>query len=495
MNKRDDSCRFWKKHSSIRDVLYGYIPFTAPVDGKETAEKHIIDSIWVQRMRRIFQLQTAWLVFPSATHTRFQHLFGTMYLSGIFARHLYDSFKCSFPNEYIPDKNHVEETFRLAGLLHDIGHGPLGHAFDDVYYIKKLGITHEDMAVYIIKNYLAPLIRKIRRSPNGVFPGAIDVDYICSLIKISNEKRPGGPLWQKYFAGIMTGIISVDLLDYLMRDSYFCKIQEYGQIDYQRLISNTFLTRRGLTINKKSLPALKGFLRARLDMSRNVYGYSRNQIYNFELGSIVGEAIELSDIGDLRDSIDEFLKLDDFSMYTGIADSIKDPDRKREIKRRWHRTFIERNSDYDVVYEAQLPLGPDTGTNRLGSIRSIVRGGDSFRKYVLGGIKHSSSYHVKLSLMDVRPADLAGGASRKKLNVYDEASGKFCTPDEIEIFFNDIPVKYFQVQIFGEKKALNRADSLRISRSSDKMLGFKQKAAAGGKLRKFLDSQYEETNV
>ena len=495
MNKRDDSFCLWKKHSSIRDVLFGYIPFTAPVDARETAEKHIIDSVWVQRMRRIFQLQTAWLVFPSATHTRFQHLFGTMYLAGIFARHLYDSFKCSFPGEYIPDKNHVEETFRLAGLLHDIGHGPLGHAFDDVYYIKKLGITHEDMAVFIIKNYLAALIKKIKRSPNGPFFEELDVDYICSLIKISNEKRSGGSLWQKCFAGIMTGIISVDLLDYLMRDSYFCKIQEYGQIDYQRLISNTFLTAKGLTINRKSLPALKSFLRARLDMSRNVYGYSKNQIYNFELGSIVGEAIELSDIGDLRDSIEEFLKLDDFSMYTGIADGIKDPERKQEIVRRWHRTFIERNSDYDIIFEAHLPLGPDTGVKSISIIRSIVLSGEGFRKSVLRGVKNSGSYHIKLSLMDVRPADMAGGASRKKINVFDEAAGGFCPPADIEMYFSDIPVKYFQVQIFGERKTLNLNDTSRITSLVRKKLGLAGKVPSGRKLREFLNSQFEETNV
>ena len=81
------------QQSLSHDPIHGYIPFTS---GKglppgETAERDIIDHPWVQRMRYIHQLQTAWLVFPSAEHTRFQHVLGVMHLASRAAARLYDS--------------------------------------------------------------------------------------------------------------------------------------------------------------------------------------------------------------------------------------------------------------------------------------------------------------------------------------------------------------------------------------------------------------------
>src|SRR5258708_4771173 len=70
--------------SLSHDVIHGYIPFTSPQglpDG-EVAEQAIIDSPWIQRLRQIHQLQTAWLVYPTAEHTRFQHVLGAMHLAG-----------------------------------------------------------------------------------------------------------------------------------------------------------------------------------------------------------------------------------------------------------------------------------------------------------------------------------------------------------------------------------------------------------------------------
>jgi len=123
------------------------------------------------------------MVYPCATHTRFQHSLGTMHLAGNLAARLYDDFKAAFPGEYIPgEKNYVEELFRLAGLLHDIGHGPLGHLIDDVYTWKIYRKTHEDLSVKIITDYLAPILEKINFSPHGYFKQKILASDVIKFI-------------------------------------------------------------------------------------------------------------------------------------------------------------------------------------------------------------------------------------------------------------------------------------------------------------------------
>ena len=73
----------FQSESLSHDPIHGYIPFTSPagLPEGEVAERQIIDHPWLQRLRQIHQLQTAWWVFPTAEHTRFQHVLGAMHLA------------------------------------------------------------------------------------------------------------------------------------------------------------------------------------------------------------------------------------------------------------------------------------------------------------------------------------------------------------------------------------------------------------------------------
>src|SRR4030043_922874 len=116
--KRKDSefAREYQGKALIADPIYQYASFTVPTPDfpDEKTEKDLIDSPWVQRLRRIYQLQSARWVYPPAEHTRFQHSLGAMHMAGAFGRHLYPPLKEVCKDT--PSQNYVEELMRLAGL-------------------------------------------------------------------------------------------------------------------------------------------------------------------------------------------------------------------------------------------------------------------------------------------------------------------------------------------------------------------------------------------
>src|SRR5260370_334594 len=124
-------------------------------------------------LRRIHQVQSAWWVFATAEHSRFQHALGSMHLAGEWARHLYPSLSAAC--DPTPSAPLVEETMRMAGLLHDIGHGPFGHFFDE-NYLDTWGIDHEVIGRSLITPPLAPPIASLCASPSAHLESSDRVD-------------------------------------------------------------------------------------------------------------------------------------------------------------------------------------------------------------------------------------------------------------------------------------------------------------------------------
>ena len=186
----------------------------------------IIDTPAFQRLRYVRQLGHAFLVYPGATHTRFEHALGTYHLAGRVTK---------------------EREVQLAALLHDIGHYPFSHALEEAGLPR-----HESLAArHLRTGALATTLERL----------GVSAERLLELIQGTSSS----PL-----AGLVSGSIDVDKLDYLSRDATMCGVP-YGVIDVDRLITSLTLGPEGLGLHPKGLAALESLLFAKYQMYRNVY--------------------------------------------------------------------------------------------------------------------------------------------------------------------------------------------------------------------------------
>jgi HD superfamily phosphohydrolase len=334
----------------ISDPIHGYIELTkrltppesaaAGLPDEEVAEEDLLDTAWLQRLRRISQLQSARWVFPTAEHSRFTHGLGVMHEAGLWGRALYPSLVAALAGDPdgspVPSEGLVTETLRMAGLLHDVGHGPFAHFFDDHVLsafeapadprrpaAKRL--THEDLSGRIIGE-LGDLLRGLRRAPGAVAERdalrddeVIDPAWVAFLIAKPALSDPVMPRWVRWLAPLLSGVFTVDNLDYVRRDAYLTGVTT-GPVDVERLRRYTFIGPGGLTLFEPGLGALEMFLSARRFMYQQVYFHRTVRAIDLDLAEVFGPSIRaIFGDGSPAERLAAFADLDEYALLHQAA--------------------------------------------------------------------------------------------------------------------------------------------------------------------------------
>lgn len=266
----------------VRDPVHGSIHIL-------DEEKPIIEDNFFQRLRNIKQLGFSDLIFPGATHTRFIHSIGVMYVGG----KAFDTlFKDRLGNS---DIIRLKETFKLACLLHDIGHAPLSHSTETVMpQLSELKIpdqflkgkdktrdrqaTHEDYTIKsIADSSFAESFKRVEES-FGVERVRI-ADLIVGQTQNPEYYTIEGIDYFPLLHQLVSSELDCDRMDYLLRDSYFCGVS-YGGYDLDWLLDNlepcVIDNRAYLGINERAVVTFDDFLLSRYHMFMMVYFHYRS---------------------------------------------------------------------------------------------------------------------------------------------------------------------------------------------------------------------------
>jgi uncharacterized protein len=225
----------------IRDPIWNNIRLDA-------LALELVDTPVFQRLRYVRQLGLAYLVYPGATHTRFEHALGAYHLCRIAIGLLRERGIADVPEE--------ECTITtIAALLHDVGHYPFSHALEEIG-----AVNHEEVATTLVTTGPVASILRTRIGENAP-------ERIIALIRGEADS----PL-----QGLVSGSLDLDKIEYLKRDAHMCGVA-YGEIDVDRLINSMVLVGDPVTglqtvgVAEKGLSALESLLFAKYQMYRNVY--------------------------------------------------------------------------------------------------------------------------------------------------------------------------------------------------------------------------------
>ena len=434
------------------DPLYRFIEITYPGNGaKEVTERAIIDTPWVQRLRQIHQLQSTWWIYPSAEHTRFQHVMGVMHMAGKFARALYPSLEEACGGD-VPSLPLVEELMRMSGLLHDVGHGPFGHFFDSEY-LEHYGITHEDIGSAIITQRLGAKLRALRRSPLGRFAKGerLSPRHIAYLIKRPTPGRSGRvPRWLQLLRPLFSGIYTVDNLDYVVRDAYMAGLA-MAPINVDRLLYYTFYSSKGLTLHENGLPTLRHFVEARRYLYENLYYHRTIRAIDLHMQEVFAETITALYGQNPLDDLDGYCGLTDWSV---LLEARKWTSHRSAARRKLGRTWtaiLDRQVKWKEACSTELSFeAVHRGTAILSQDEVARRVRDALPKRL-----RRLTFRVDLATHDLRPENpLQMGDSQ--VFVY-ERGAEQVRLQHLSDLFQGVPFRVVKVRLFTTAYVHQRA--------------------------------------
>jgi len=320
----------------IRDPIHNYVEINYN-------EIPIVDHPLVQRLRHIKQLQTTYLTYVGGEHSRFQHSLGVMHLATEFASHL-------------GGESEIILTTRILGLLHDLGHGPYSHTFDDAIIqkseeLKRRGIkSHEDLGLMLIRN--SEIIDHLN---------SLGIDDIFMKIAHNNVNEIPEEL-RPYHYVVKNWIYPADIMDFLMRDSYYTGTKEYGFVDYYRLIKFSEKINGEIAIAEQAISTLRNFLMARSYMFSSVYFHPTCRATDFIVVDMLFEANKYYDFEGIvlkavQGEYEDFLTLTDESViYSILRDGKTTRDKNLKKAYEYASMLIRRIIPWKMIYFIDIPF-------------------------------------------------------------------------------------------------------------------------------------------
>jgi len=316
--------RIMKFVSSIRDPIYGSVPVTS-------CEQEILKLPILNRLKGIKQLGLAYLEYPGANHTRYEHSIGVMHVSSLIGQSL-----------ELDDKD-IQEI-RISALLHDLGHPPFSHTiefayslFQDVFGKEK--ITHEDVTCNIIKsdNSLKNILSK-----HHVFLHVNDIAKLAT-----------GHFKIKKINSIISGPIDADRIDYILRDNYHCGFPCSLDIN---TISEIFTIGKddSLILCESGRIFAEQLLMGRYHLSSNIHHSSKNRLANYLMALTLKDAIESDREKGMEKLKTLFYKGSDAEMLTFLKENSKEYYKKLD-------EFMLGIDNFKEIYNFDFSLYSPTG--------------------------------------------------------------------------------------------------------------------------------------
>lgn len=454
--------QYFLNENLSHDPIHGYIPFTSAVglpEG-EVAEQQIIDHPWVQRLRQIHQLQTAWWVFPSAEHTRFQHVLGAMSLASRAVEKLYPSLREVCPD--VPSRPYVESLMRMSALLHDVGHGPFGHFFDH-HFLADYGLNHEIVGARVIEQELGPMLRRVRRNPKGCLGDNehLDPHQIALLIQRPKEKGETLPEWLRLLRSLFSGLYTVDNMDFVLRDAYMSGYNTRA-FDLERLLHYSVFTPRGLTIHERGLSALVRFIAVRAELFRTIYFHRTVRAIDLSLAELFTDSKPFLFPGNPLEHLDDYQHLTEWSLLVRVSQwGNSDSETLRKLGDRW-RDLLARKVRWKLACERTVFFKPGQPESS-----SVFRDERYFEEAVRDALPRE--LRTLPLAFDVarhvhRPGTRTPAAGQNFL--FDSITGDIRNLDERELF-RQLPLSYRVCRIYAETSD----HSLELARAMDQLIG------------------------
>lgn len=276
--------RACRKNVIIKDPVHNYIHIRHELINKLLQTKEL------QRLRHVFQVGVAHIVYPTGTHTRFSHSLGTYEI----ARQI------TSENTYFRTRAYEKMLFMCAALLHDIGHGPFSHSFEESLE----NYNHEKMGVKILKSKKSQVNSVLNSFDENL------VGDICDLLMKKSK--------YKAIQFLVSSDVDVDRMDYVLRDSYYTS-KSLGGYDLSRIINTMKLDDQGLYFNIHGVNVLEDFLIGRIHMYSQVYTHKKSIIMHKIITKYLQQKV-VSKYLDPKCTLARFDKSRDVEVFNKLTD-------------------------------------------------------------------------------------------------------------------------------------------------------------------------------